>query len=621
MKDNCVLQKINESTNSKHKIYDIFMFDDEFDLLDLKLEELDDFVDYFIIIESNKTHSGLNKELNFKKNKDNYIKYEHKIIHLICDFDTEEYHNYLNNYKNIFPSLSSQCENMIKDAYQRDFSILSKKVNFDENDIIIISDLDEIINKKSISNFLKSEPFFSEPHRLEMHFTHYFLNTTLYTKNNNCDLTWTYATIIKFKFLNVYFNSLSHIRQKFYTEKIIKNAGWHFSYVMSADKILKKIKSGAHADDLNIRIRELSDIKSSMADLEVFYDKNLKLKEISLELLPDSIKNNKSKWLKYLYSPKDLLVIGCYPNSKNNEDILIECINSLSDTFDIVLVSHFPIHEKIQKLVKYVIYDKDNQHVDLGSLLIWQKNNNFNYQVHVKNKKDYSYSILKNIFNCINLLKNKYESFYYIEYDCIVHPNDIQKFKNLKNKNASFFIREDGFLHTICFYLNINFFIKNVPEFENISSYLNFCKSEVKDKYPVLEHFLYSVFLKNNVLQDINLIKDHPRNFFTNSEMDIQSVPLNEYGVNVPVYIVCLKNENRLFLIYLGNKVNKFTTNKQLKICLNDIHLFDWIVGEHFCWSEIFVNDENFSISVNDKKQFFNKTDLFNDKLNYIEFK
>lgn len=610
--------------NTKRNIYQISMFNNELDLLELALEQSYNYIDKFILVESTKTHSGENKESSFLKNKDRFDKYKDKIIHFICEYDSDLFESYKNTIRDIYgPNDYVLQTSWIRENFQRDYPVLYGEINFNDEDLILILDIDEIININSLFEFINSEQSIQRPYRLEMDFMHYYLNTHLYFKESNVGKKWYYPALVKYSDLKKYHNSLSTVRVRFYSEEnIIKNAGWHFGYLMDVENIYKKIKIFAHHEEDIIKNINKSDISKCISDLNVFYDKSevVKLKEFPFELLPETIKNNKEKWEKYFWQKKDLLIIGCYPNSKNNEDILIECINSLSDNFDIVLVSHFPIHEKIQKLVKYVIYDKDNQHADLGSLLIWQKNNNFNYQVHVKNKKDYAYSVLKNIFNGVNLLKNKYESFYYIDYDCIIHSNDIEKFKNLKNKNASFFVREDGFLHTLCFYSNINFFIKNVPEFENISSYLNFCKSEVKDKYPVLEHFLYSVFLKNNVLQDINLIKDHPINFFTNSQIDIRSVSLNDYGVDVPVYIVSLKNENRLFLIYLGNKLNKFTTNKQLKIYVDDMHLCDLDVGEYFYWSEIFANNENFSISVNDKKQFFNKTDLFNDKLNYIEF-
>ena len=55
-------------TKKKSKIFDVFLFFNELDLLELRLKTLYDIVDYFIITEINETFSGKCKELIFKKN-------------------------------------------------------------------------------------------------------------------------------------------------------------------------------------------------------------------------------------------------------------------------------------------------------------------------------------------------------------------------------------------------------------------------------------------------------------------------------------------------------------------------------------------------------------------------
>ena len=59
------------------KIFDCFMYFDEDLLLDLRLNILDSFVDKFIIVESNLTHTGNLKKLKFNINK--FEKFKHKI--------------------------------------------------------------------------------------------------------------------------------------------------------------------------------------------------------------------------------------------------------------------------------------------------------------------------------------------------------------------------------------------------------------------------------------------------------------------------------------------------------------------------------------------------------------
>ena len=51
------------------KIYDCFNFFNELDLLEIRLNTLKDSVDYFVIVESNVTHSGQFKPLYYEENK------------------------------------------------------------------------------------------------------------------------------------------------------------------------------------------------------------------------------------------------------------------------------------------------------------------------------------------------------------------------------------------------------------------------------------------------------------------------------------------------------------------------------------------------------------------------
>lgn len=64
------------------KIYDCFTFFNELDLLELRLAELYNYVDYFVIVEADKTHSGKPKEFILEKNFSRYARWRNKIIHL-----------------------------------------------------------------------------------------------------------------------------------------------------------------------------------------------------------------------------------------------------------------------------------------------------------------------------------------------------------------------------------------------------------------------------------------------------------------------------------------------------------------------------------------------------------
>ena len=113
-------------------IYDCFSYWDEDLLLDLRLKILNKFIDYFVIVEGNKTWQNNPKELRFDLNK--FKKFRDKIIYIpVTD-------------------LPDGDDPYLRENFQRN-SILKGLKNAKPDDIIIISDLDEIPNPKKISTF------------------------------------------------------------------------------------------------------------------------------------------------------------------------------------------------------------------------------------------------------------------------------------------------------------------------------------------------------------------------------------------------------------------------------------------------------------------------------------
>ena len=115
------------------KIIDCFIFYNEYNLLLMRFTELYDIVDQFVIVEATSTHSGKEKELNFKNNLKLYEKFLDKVTYIIV---------------NDMPNTANAWDN---ENYQRaciDKGI--KKLNLANEDIIMITDCDEIPNKKNI---------------------------------------------------------------------------------------------------------------------------------------------------------------------------------------------------------------------------------------------------------------------------------------------------------------------------------------------------------------------------------------------------------------------------------------------------------------------------------------
>lgn len=241
------------------KVYDCFTFFNELDILEIRLKELYNVVDYFVIVEANKTFSGNKKEFILEKSKERYKQWWDKIIYIKVENLPELIFN------SIYLFLASRNSSAIKslsyelkigpwrlENFQRN-QIIQGLTNAKDEDIIIISDLDEIPSKKSVQ---KSKTLLKNYERI-------ILNMKDFRVYYNYQLssTWVGTKFVKFKTLR---DSLSmkpqnvrtSFKEKFLT-KILKKEflkdkiifeGWHFSWIGNDEIIQDKLKNTSHQE-------------------------------------------------------------------------------------------------------------------------------------------------------------------------------------------------------------------------------------------------------------------------------------------------------------------------------------------------------------------------------------
>ena len=291
------------------KIIDSFMFFDESMLLDLRLNILNNYVSKFIICESTYSHSGKKKKLNFDIK--NFSKFRSKIEYIVLDEEPENLKK-IKNEDSIALKESKTLDNaLIRENFQRNFAH-EKLLEVDDNDLILINDLDEI---PDLSNF-------SYHKKITI-----FKQKMLYFKFNLMykNLSWTGSKICKKKdFINPQW--LRNIKTKKYplwrldiffsnkkynNIKVIKNGGWHFTNIKTAEEIHNKMKNFLHhyeyeKSGLNtLHIEKLIKNKKALynysADQRVNkWTNNSELEKINLDYLPKYINENKLKYKDWL---------------------------------------------------------------------------------------------------------------------------------------------------------------------------------------------------------------------------------------------------------------------------------------------------------------------------------
>tara|TARA_Y100000768_G_scaffold218795_1_gene164951 strand:- start:116 stop:1000 length:885 start_codon:yes stop_codon:yes gene_type:complete len=291
------------------KIYDCTTYYSEDMMLDLRFNILNEYVHKFVVIESTFSHSGNEKKLNFDIN--NYPKFKDKIIYKVIDHEptnlhkiTEEKTFYLkriNSLKRIELSYNFM-KNAINDA--------------DDNDLIILSDNDEIPNlnsesfKKSKKNLvIFKQLFFYYKFNLLYELMPWY-GSRACKKKNLKSFSWLKNIKNKkypFWRIDAYFSELKNTNID-----IIDNGGWHFTNVKSPEEIYEKMKNFGHHDEFDISGITLEDIKKKIKEKKVFYNhfadkQNLdkwkyehELKTIGFEILPNYLRENKDKYKNWL---------------------------------------------------------------------------------------------------------------------------------------------------------------------------------------------------------------------------------------------------------------------------------------------------------------------------------
>ncbi len=199
------------------KIFDCFIFNHEIELLEIRLNILNDYVDKFIITEGDMTFSGLPKESHFLNNKERFAKWEDKIIL---------------NQINI-----PECES----PWHREIYSRNAMVNldiFNDDDLIIMSDGDEIPNPEILEH---ASDWVSD----DTHFT-FEQSCYAYWINNLYSDKWFGTRAATYKYVNN--TTVDDIREgtedeSKITGSIITNGGWHFTYLGNEDHIRQKINS------------------------------------------------------------------------------------------------------------------------------------------------------------------------------------------------------------------------------------------------------------------------------------------------------------------------------------------------------------------------------------------
>ena len=294
------------------KIFDCFMYFDEEIVVDVRLNTLNEFVDYFVIVESSFTHKGEPRKLKFNHKK--FEKFKDKIIYVIDD----QIYSQTEEIKPLDNEGEKSRKYIFNAAYRENGqrNLISKGLSGAENeDLILISDVDEIprlnnINLKIINEkiiLFKQDMFY---YKFNLHLPNLIWTGTKACKKKHLVNPQWLRNIKDRKYSFFRFDTFFS-KTKYTDIKIINDGGWHFSNIKTAKEIEFKLKSYLHHREFDVNPLSVNEIEKIIQDKQAIYDLTVdkttnkigngdKLEKFELEKLPIHIQLNKDNYKEWI---------------------------------------------------------------------------------------------------------------------------------------------------------------------------------------------------------------------------------------------------------------------------------------------------------------------------------
>ena len=294
------------------KIFDCFMYFDEENVLDLRLNALDKYVDYFVIVESIFNHKGEKRKLLFNHKK--FEKFKDKIIYLIYDQEPNDIEEISITDDESEKSRKYIFNASFRENGQRNF-ILNGLKKAQNEDLILISDVDEIPNLENLNFEIINEKIILFKQDMFYYKFNLRLPNLIWTGTKACKKKYLkspqWLRNIKDKKFSFYRLDVIFSETKYIDIKFINDGGWHFTNIKTADEIEHKLKSYLHHREFETNPLTKNEINKIMTNKKAIYnlktDKRLnkfsegeKLEKYPLDKLPQFLQDNISNFQKWI---------------------------------------------------------------------------------------------------------------------------------------------------------------------------------------------------------------------------------------------------------------------------------------------------------------------------------
>ena len=294
------------------KIFDCFMYFDEEVVLDVRLNTLNKFVDYFVIVESKFTHKGDPRDLKFNHKK--FGKFKNKIIYIVYEQEPKEIEIVNSNDSENEKSRKYIFNAIYRENGQRNH-IEKGLEHAKKNDIILISDVDEIPNLLNISFDKINEKIILFKQDMFYYKFNLYLPDLIWTGTKGCRKKYLinpqWLRNVKDRKYPFYRIDTIFSKNKYKSIKYINDGGWHFTNIKTAKEIEHKLRSYLHHREFDERPLSVEEIDKIIENKQAIYDLKVdktsnkigngnKLVKFEIDKLPNYIQANKDNLKKWI---------------------------------------------------------------------------------------------------------------------------------------------------------------------------------------------------------------------------------------------------------------------------------------------------------------------------------
>lgn len=254
----------------------------------------------------------------------------------------------------------------------------------------------------------------------------------------------------------------------------------------------------------------------------------------------------------------DIFVVGCWPNSQERMNTLVETINQIKDMgYPVLISSHYALPAPVIELADYYLYDKQNILSEESFHPLYSRINQAGEREQKEsNTRRHDVACLSAMRNAIDFCRGKYDRIYYVEFDLEVSLQDWIPKVIASQKPLVFMDYEKTGLRTDIFAGTVSALDQCIPRISSWKQYMEHGLVQKRDEFSPLEMWLRDHMESSSVMGEVALIECDVHNRFDQVDREIWPDDVFQHHFVEGPYLHIDGISNRVYDVTFSNPVD-----------------------------------------------------------------